>query len=146
MIKLLIIGLDIAPTILDLAGVACPPQFIGQLILNPTNTDGDIILEEGRGESKDFTIDGNNAYLDVRKYRVALVRGKYKFIMDSHAKYELYDLKRDPNEQNNLASTEVPVCYYLRGQLEKHMRDIQNRDFAERTRNRIHNLKSEGRI
>jgi arylsulfatase A-like enzyme len=139
-------GLDIAPTILDLAGVACPPQFCGQSILNSTYTDRDIILQEGRDENKDVIIDGNKVYLDLGKYRVAIVKGKYKFIMDSHAKYELYDLERDPHEQNNLASTEVQVCDDLRGQLERHMRDIQNRDFAERTRNRIHDLKSEGRI
>jgi arylsulfatase A-like enzyme len=139
-------GLDIAPTILELAGIACPSQFIGQSILNSAYTDRDIILQEGRDENKDVIIDGNKVYLDLGKYRVAIVRGKYKFIMDSHAKYELYDLERDPNEQNNLASTEVAVCYDLRGQLERHMRDIQNRDFAERTRNRIHDLKSEGRI
>jgi arylsulfatase A-like enzyme len=139
-------GLDIAPTILELAGIACPPQFCGQSILNSTDTNRDIILQEGRDEIRDFIIDGNNVYLDLRKYRVAIVRGKYKFIMDSHAKYELYDLERDSHEQNNLASTEVQVCDDLRVQLERHLRDVQNRDFAERTRNRIHDLKSEGRI
>ena len=139
-------GLDIAPTILDLAGVACPPQFCGQSILNSTDPNRDIILQEGRDENRDFIINGNNAYLDISKYRAALVRGKYKFIMDSHAKYELYDLERDPHEQNNLAGTEVAVCDDLRVQLERHMRDIPNRDFAERTRNRIQDLKSEGRI
>jgi len=139
-------GLDIAPTILELAGVACPPQFCGQSILNSTATGRDIIVQEGRDENNDFIIDGNNAYLDVRKYRVALVRGRYKFIMDSHAKHELYDLERDPHEQNNLAGTEVAVCDELRVQLERHLREIQNRDFAERTRNRISDVKSKGRI
>jgi len=139
-------GLDIAPTILELAGVACPSQFCGQSLLNPTNTDGDIILQEGRDENRDFIIDGNNAYIDIRKYRVAIVRGKYKFIMDSHAKYELYDLESDPHEHNNLAGTEVVLCNDLRVQLERHLLEIQNRDFAERTRNRIHDLKSKGRI
>jgi len=139
-------GLDIAPTILELAGIACPTQFCGQSLLNSTDTDRDIILQEGRDKHNDFIIDGNSAYIDIRKYRVALVRGKYKFIMDSHAKYELYDLEMDPHERNNLAGTEVVLCDELRVQLERNLRDIQNRDFAERTRNRIHNLKSEGRI
>ena len=139
-------GLDIAPTILDLAGVACPPQFCGQSILNSTYTDKDIILQEGRNENKDFIIDRNRVYLDVSKYKIALVSKPYKFIMNSHAAHELYNLEKDPQELNNLAQIDIAVCDELRKRVESHLREVHGSDLRRSMRKKVQLLKSRGRI
>jgi len=140
-------GLDIAPTILQLAGLACPRVFRGRSLLdNPGVGARDIFIHEGEDRRGDTIIRGNNVYLDVSKYRVALVRGRHKLIMDSHGELELFDLEADPHEQNNLAGTEVELCSTLRSQLMEHLQEMHGRDLEERTRSRIRELRSMGRV
>jgi arylsulfatase A-like enzyme len=97
-------SLDIAPTVLDIAGCGRPGWMEGRSLVP--------LLSGGRGSEfaygylgdfrvEEFGIDGNKA-----KY---CVRGKgWKLIYDEGAdKYELFDLAQDPGEKNNRYGEDV---------------------------------------
>lgn len=138
-------GVDIAPSILHLAGVTPPSHFLGECIFHAPNADKDIILQEGRDKRCDFILKGNSAYLDVRKYKISLVKNPYKIIINSNGQNELYNLEKDPNEQRNLANTEITIFNDLHKRLEKHLGEMQL-DSKQRTRDKTKNLKLRGKI
>lgn len=139
-------GIDIAPTILDLTGIPRPAQFRGLSILESPNIKRDIILEEGRYEDRDWIKDGNRVYIDMNKYKIAVIDKRYKFIMNSRHEYELYDLETDPQELNNLAQTKVSMCENFRIRVERHLQETTYSYTKERTRQKLRSLKSRGKI
>ncbi len=90
--------IDLAPTFVDLLGVAAPASFVGKSlvpeIVNGTAPDDrePIVL--------DLPADSNNP--PTR----AIVRGDHKLIVDvAGGAFRLYDLAEDPGEERNLASS-----------------------------------------
>ncbi|WP_413999050.1 sulfatase [Flavobacterium sp. W1B] len=93
----LVMNLDIAPTMLDAAGVATPKDEQGESML-PLFTD-----KKAKGRDAIFYHYYENGehsvspHFGIRTKRYKLVRF-YKRV----SSWELYDLKKDPNEMNNL--------------------------------------------
>lgn len=91
----LVMNLDIAPTLLEAAGTAIPPAMQGQSILP--------VLKNGKGREAmyyHYYENGTHSvspHFGVRTERYKLIR----FYERSDA-WELYDLKKDPRETNNL--------------------------------------------
>lgn len=91
------LNIDICPTILDAAGVAIPPTVHGRSLLPLTRGAGDW--------RKDFVYE----YFWERAYPqtptvIGLRTDRYSF-MRFHGiwdLYELYDIRRDPDQMNNL--------------------------------------------
>jgi arylsulfatase A-like enzyme len=85
--------IDLARTVLELAGVAPPDSFRGT-----------SLLPELRGEpaaERDLVID--MPYTDQTPRRRALIHGKHKLVVtETEERPELYDLDADPGEQRNL--------------------------------------------
>ena len=50
---------------------------------------------------------------------IAIRKGKWKFINTGDEKFELYDLKNDPSEQNNIINMQPGIAEDLRGDLKK---------------------------
>lgn len=144
--EMFVSGIDIAPTILHLADITPPPTFLGESIFHVANANRSIILQEGRNKRNDFIVKGNIVYLNIRKYKIGLVKYPYKFIINSNDRDELYNLEEDPKEENNLIDTEIKISNNLRKQLERHLKQTREIDFKERTRDKIKNLKSRGKI
>lgn len=97
----LVRNLDIAPTILDVAGVDRPAQFEGQSF---------IPLATGKTPEKQWKSEMTYEYYWNWDYPMtpstfAIVRNGYKFIQYQGIWdiEELYDLKSDPDEMHNLA-------------------------------------------
>ena len=96
-------SIDIAPTILEIAGVAVPEHVQGTslvpLLTSRKKSVQDVILMEYYSHENPFAWTVNTDYRAIRS-------GNYKYIrwlrFDDTA--ELYDLKNDPYEQTNLAS------------------------------------------
>ncbi len=90
--------IDLAPTILDLMGLDPLPQFEGKTMVpeifgaDPDNREP-IVLE--------LAEDSNNPH-----YR-AIILGDYKLIVEGSGwKYQLFNIKRDPGEETDLADRE----------------------------------------
>lgn len=84
--------IDIAPTILDLAGIPAPANYQGRTMLDPTP------------RTALFFADYSLGLLGLRD-------GPWKFIAEvgsSHS--ELYDLTRDPRESTNLAARQPAIA------------------------------------
>ena len=123
-------GIDIGPTILDIANIPYPESFLGTSIFT-ANSNREIILQEGRNKRNDFIIKGNNIYLDIRKYKIALIENSYKYIMTC-AQDELYNLKKDPKEKNNLIDIETEIYISLSKRLKKCLKQIHKADLKQR--------------
>jgi arylsulfatase A-like enzyme len=81
-------GIDISPTLLDLAGADTPPTFMGQSL---------VPFLRGERPKLDRPIAGDERTVQ------SLVLGRYKIIDDRRRhSIELYDLSQDPREKNNL--------------------------------------------
>jgi arylsulfatase len=92
--------LDVAPTILDLAGIDPPPSFRGRSLRGAL--DGEELaprpvvaeLPQVRAESD-----------ARRKHVVAVTDGRFKFLLAPGGELRRYDLAVDPNEQRALAAS-----------------------------------------
>jgi arylsulfatase A-like enzyme len=94
----IVLNEDIAPTLLDLAGVSAPAVMQGRSLL-------DMVHGRARSQREDFLFEH---MLDDSRIRrsVGVVGGRYKYLryMDPQPNYEmLFDLETDPDETENLA-------------------------------------------
>ncbi len=95
---------DIAPTILDIAGIRKPSVYIGESVFN-----------------------SEKEYIYAENYGIYALRdSEYKIILDENRKrIELYNLKKDPLEQRNLAEHEPDILKEYMSKLERHRRSIR---------------------
>lgn len=88
--------IDILPTIMDYFGVPIPPMLQGEPIKNiPKDKDRDVFIEFTRYENDH---DGFMGFQPIR----CIVNKEYKLVINLLTSDELYDLKADPYEMNNL--------------------------------------------
>lgn len=96
--KALVTNLDFAPTFLEAAGVAAPPEFVGQsfwpaLTAEPATT-RDAFLYEYFWE-RSFPQTPTVLGVHTGRYKLMQFHGVWD-------RYEMYDLETDPNELHNL--------------------------------------------
>src|SRR5204863_8699533 len=85
--------IDLAPTIADLAGVPAAPDWQGR-----------SLFDAARSPRAYFYVSGERFELGVRE-------GNWKYILDLREGVEqLYDLDRDPTEQQNVAAKQRERC------------------------------------
>jgi tetratricopeptide (TPR) repeat protein len=102
--------LDLAPTILQFAGLVRPPEFQGQSLLEMLNRPGSSAgSREVYGESLYASRHFGCSSLQ------SLQLGRFKFI--EAPKPELYDLDRDPAESHNLYGSQRAMALSLRERL-----------------------------
>ncbi len=102
--------IDIPPTILELMGVPVPAEFQGKSLLPE--------LQGGAPESREpilveLTEDSHNPP------RRALIQGDYKLIDRGRSRFQLYDLKSDPEELKDLAAERKDELARMRALLDK---------------------------
>jgi N-acetylglucosamine-6-sulfatase len=100
---------DLAPTILDAAGASAPFALDGRSLLRPADEDRAIVLE---GPPEPGT-NGMPFFTGLRTER-------YKYVEYVWGPVELYDLRRDPGELDNLARSPA-----LRGVRERLARRLE---------------------
>ncbi len=115
-------GIDIYPTLLDLAGVEKDPKQV---------VDGRSLVPLLRGES----VESRPLFWHYPHYGnqggepVSIIRkGNYKLIHyweDGHD--ELYNLKSDIGEKQDLANVELETAKSLRNELEEHLKSVNAR-------------------
>jgi len=92
--------IDIAPTLLELAGVQWPETFKGKQIPDPA---GQSLVATLNGETITRTKPIYYNYAD----NYGWYDGRYKLVSYRSGPWELYDLVNDPTEKSNLASTQA---------------------------------------
>jgi arylsulfatase A-like enzyme len=87
-------AIDLAPTILDLAGIEPPADFEGRSLVPELRGEGPASREPILIELSEDT---------HNPPRCALIQGNYKLIDFGHEHYELFDLASDPGESTDVA-------------------------------------------
>lgn len=140
--------LDIAPTILETLGIAVPGHYQG-VSLKREFPEGRARLAESGEKSEILTVKSGPMTLvaNLDEVEVRTPCGSLYPIR----KYELYDLKRDPFEQEDLADRNVSARGRLQAQLFKLIRELKygqrmkvDFDPAKLPREMIHELKTLG--
>lgn len=116
----MILNVDYAPTLLELAGVPVPADMQGRSLID---------LAQGRSVP-DWRKHWYYEYDDNMVMMVPASRGvrteRYKFIQyykETPQEFEMYDLQEDPGELNNLAGD--PAHAALRADLQKQMAELR---------------------
>ena len=110
--KGLIEEIDLVPTLLEMLGIKCPPTMVGKSWCNALDTDDDsgreTILSEAGGGAPTYkkNIDGltlKAPHLPTSLGPGAMIRkGDWKLSQYYDDRCELYNIKDDPHEMNNL--------------------------------------------
>ncbi|HXS48209.1 MAG TPA: sulfatase-like hydrolase/transferase, partial [Solirubrobacterales bacterium] len=133
-------NIDIAPTILELAGVEADKSLDGRSLV-PFLRDPELrsrrpLLFESFVETSDVEANGaisrarsqgggaHASLLAPPKDYEGIRIGPYKYIAWPTGEKELYDINKDPNELNNLAR--VPNFYPIRNFLHRQLRRFEN--------------------
>ena len=121
-----VLNIDVAPTLLEMAGLDIPPQMEGKSL---------VPLLENPNPSRPFREEWFYEHLYDAQGRIepteAIVRRDFKYIkFVNHAdpaSEELYDLKNDPYELNNLAQSpeHLPILDEMRSSLRKWRQDLE---------------------
>jgi arylsulfatase A-like enzyme len=106
---------DIAPTILDLLGVRTPAWMDGSSF-SPIFTDRNF----DTGTKLSMNLSYVNCSEGLMTQSIAAIRGDYKLIKYLNwDRYELYDLKKDPQEQINLIASKPAVLSSLKDEIDR---------------------------
>ena len=98
-VEKLALNIDVAPTLLSLAGVAAPGRMQGQDLF--------ALADNKIPERKDFFYKHTFAGTPALPQSEAVISKSMKYIIYTEHHYEeLYDLSRDPYETTNLAGNE----------------------------------------
>lgn len=109
--------IDLAPTLLELAGFEVPSQLEGRSLA--------ALLWGQRPSGEGYAFAAMIRDRSVAEERVALVRGRWKLIRGPHG-LELYDLDADPNELRNLAGSAPELAIMRQLLRDRHLLDQQS--------------------
>lgn len=105
--------LDIAPTVFDALGLTIPSEFEGRSLL------GHAVGTPPPGPYVAFS--------DFQENRRVVRAGPWKLIIRSNLTYTMFDLARDPGEENQLTGREHPIAMRYLRQLSGHFLGATNR-------------------
>lgn len=108
-------NVDMLPTILHLAGQPIPERCEGRIL---PGLGGDI---DATGSIFAIEAKNNPARQPLTQYTGAIFKGDYKLVNYQYPGYadvsELYDLKNDPEEMNDLAESQATIAEELKAEL-----------------------------
>lgn len=104
---------DIVPTLLEVTGHPIPKNIEGQVLPGfRENAEEDRIIYS-------MNTAGSNAFSPMQIASIAMLQGDYKLIEyighnDLEKSYELYNLRKDPEEMEDLSLSHVDVAKNMR--------------------------------
>lgn len=126
----MILNLDFAPTLLELAGVSTPEAMQGKSLVKLARDRESIWRKDWLYEYFDYP-----GAEEVRPHRgIRTTRYKYIHYFVSPEEFEMYDLQNDPGELNNLYGT--PRYADIQRHLAARVEELR-RETMDRTRNAI---------
>jgi arylsulfatase A-like enzyme len=117
--------LDLAPTLMEMAGEEPDPDWTGQPVLSPAVAARDHVLFE--------TFHGGNCLFDHRPVYMAVRTGRWKYLWKEYLdpadrysprEHELYDIATDPLERNNLYRADHPAVPEFNRLIQRRMAEI----------------------
>jgi arylsulfatase A-like enzyme len=129
---------DIFPTIMEMASVTSRPKGIqGRSLIGGYDERPRLVLSESYPM---FDIPS------MKRIERALIAGEFKFISSTAEKYELFNLTKDPYEENNLAGSAPGITADLDKRLKEWIQPPPNKSGRSKRvdRNAIENLRSLG--
>jgi choline-sulfatase len=117
-------AVDLMPTLLDATGQEIPDWCEGR-----------VLTETAEGNDKDqncvFSVEakGNPKNAPLTEATIAMIRGPHKLVRYSgyegtETEHEMYDLENDPEEMENLYSSNHRLAASLQGELEKKLQKV----------------------
>lgn len=101
-------GVDVMPTILDIAGIRPPANLPGRSLRNPGGDPDRILVAESFVDSHLIRIRRRSDH-----GQRAVYQGKWKFIATVNGSKELYDWVADPSESHNIYNEDHPEARRL---------------------------------
>jgi len=116
--------MDLLPTVLDLAGIACPAQVEGQSLAP--------LLRGAPIHPRDLAFSGSFPPWPHRT-PISVTDGRWSFMdMGDRERWELYDLHEDPRQEHNLASEHPEAVERMHGAVLDYLRARQTPDVCLR--------------
>jgi len=147
--------LDLAPTILDLAGIEKPRAFVGNSLLPlisgdmASAGDSDAISETHTHPPHwKFQLAAIRPRIDTTHRRISLRKGKWKYIYTEGEQDELYDLDDDPKETQNVIDLQPEIAMAMRNKITAHIAFEEESAYGERDliKASIRRLKKSGKL
>lgn len=138
--------LDIAPTIVDMLGLPQIKEFQGTTLLPLINREEKregAVISEASAFNRDK---GTTEFIPADDTRIVSYRTQdWKYIYNEGKPDELYSLKQDPGEQQNLIDKEKELAEEFKSRILSHIL-AQKASQTEQTKERIRELKRLGKI
>jgi arylsulfatase A-like enzyme len=145
--------LDLAPTILDMAGIEKPKAFLGDSLLGLMRGSSSEGGRLGAISETDVPLGmsrlrGNQKRLDAKLRVISFRTDKWKYIYTEGGQDELYCLSTDPGERENLIDVEPEVATELRSKIVAHIQFEERKALKNdgTIRAKIRKLKDSGKI
>jgi arylsulfatase A-like enzyme len=116
-VRRIVNGVDVMPTLLALAHLPVPANLDGRNLYASAQDPSEVMLSESYP-------DDHRVALSPRFKRIerAIFEGTYKFIGSTSGQRELYDLSSDPAETHNLYTTDNRMAQQMEAKLESWVR------------------------
>jgi len=144
----LVSQIDIAPTVLYFYNIPVPKEYRGHNLLS--NHANDYIISEAAHNEKGVYIQCHKIF--PSRFRTYAIRTKnWKYIYkEGENECELYDLRKDPKEKNNISNEYKAIVNKFTKILECHLTErklsIKKRNEKEKIKQKIAKLKNLGKI
>jgi arylsulfatase A-like enzyme len=119
----LVSHIDLYPSICDILGLTAPPHILGRSIVPQ--------MSMGAATRDHCLLEYRNGYGDEDIASAVYIDDEFKFAAYENGEYELTDLKSDPDEKINIASSSEPLVQKYNGKLLRELLAAGNRHPAQ---------------